>query len=44
MSKNRMEEINRMTDEDFALWLDTATMQEIENYAVALERYLLKEV
>lgn len=44
MSKNRMEEINRMTDEDFALWLDTATMQEIENYTVALERYLLKEV
>lgn len=39
-----MEEINRMTDKDFALWLDTATMQEIENYAIALEKYLLQEV
>lgn len=39
-----MEEINRMTDKDFTLWLDTATMQEIENYAIALEKYLLQEV
>ena len=39
-----MEEINRMTDKDFVLWLDTATMQEIENYAIALEKYLLQEV
>ena len=44
MNKRQMENINKMTDKDFALWLDTATMQEIENYAIALERYLLQEV